>query len=138
MHLFLLNVQQSEHGSFQLANGEWKWSKLRQKNFKKLLKPCPKFFSCINFCSFVFRYLANLVDQIRVVQQHCVFEFEPNDEFVDDLLQRIYSFKDCDLNQLAEYNTPVYFNSQKISASNSTIKSLIPKKRSNIQTVTFV
>ena len=29
MHLFLLTVQQNEHGSFQLANGQWKWSKLR-------------------------------------------------------------------------------------------------------------
>ncbi len=76
-------------------------------------------------------YLANLVDQIRVVQQHYVCEFEPNDEFVDDLLQRIYYFKDCDLNQLAEYVTPVYFSSQKINVTNSTIKSLIPKKRSN-------
>ena len=28
MHLFLLNVQQSELGSFQLANGLWKWAKL--------------------------------------------------------------------------------------------------------------
>ena len=29
MHLFLLVVQKSEHGNFKLANGEWKWSKLR-------------------------------------------------------------------------------------------------------------
>ena len=28
MHLFLLIVQQKEHGSFQLTNGQWKWSKL--------------------------------------------------------------------------------------------------------------
>lgn len=28
MHLFLLTVQQNEHGSFQLANGLWKWTKL--------------------------------------------------------------------------------------------------------------
>jgi hypothetical protein len=29
IHLFLIIVQQSEHGSFQLANGLWKWAKLR-------------------------------------------------------------------------------------------------------------
>jgi hypothetical protein len=28
MHLFLLQVQQKELGSFQLANGLWKWAKL--------------------------------------------------------------------------------------------------------------
>jgi hypothetical protein len=28
MHLFLLSVQQNEHGSFQLVNGLLKWSKL--------------------------------------------------------------------------------------------------------------
>jgi hypothetical protein len=29
MHLFLIIIQQNEHGSFQLANGLWKWAKLR-------------------------------------------------------------------------------------------------------------
>ena len=28
MHLFLLIVQQNEHGNFKTANGQWKWSKL--------------------------------------------------------------------------------------------------------------
>jgi hypothetical protein len=33
MHLFLLIVQQNEHGSFQLKNGNWKWSKLEYINW---------------------------------------------------------------------------------------------------------
>lgn len=28
MHLFLLTIQQNEHGSFQFTNGLWKWNKL--------------------------------------------------------------------------------------------------------------
>lgn len=78
MHLFLLLMQQNERGSFQLANGQWKWSK--------------------------FSYLAMLVDQIRVIQQHYACNFEPFEEFVDELIQRIYSFKHTDLNHLAENN----------------------------------
>ena len=76
------------------------------------------------------RYLAKLVDQIRNVQQHYVCNFEPNEEFVEDLLQRVYYLKDFDLNNLAETSFLDYQN-QKLHntsvVSNSTIRSLLPR-----------
>jgi hypothetical protein len=74
------------------------------------------------------RFLANLVDQIRNIQQHYVCNFEPSDEFVEDLLQRIYYLKGFDLNQLAENNLLDYHN-QKFNSSSMTIKNLIPIKK---------
>lgn len=104
MHLFLMTVQQNEHGSFQFTNGLWKWSK--------------------------FEYLVKLVDQIRNVQQHYMCNFEPCEELVEDLLQRVYYLKDFDLNHLAETSFLDHRN-QKIGntsgVSNSTIKSLLPR-----------
>ncbi|CAF0766607.1 unnamed protein product [Brachionus calyciflorus] len=91
MHLFLLIVQQNEHGNFQLANGLWKWTKLG--------------------------FLANLVDQIRNVQQHYECNLEPCEEFIENLLQRIYYLKDFDLNNLAETSFLDY-QSQKLNSKN--------------------
>ena len=74
-------------------------------------------------------YLATLVDQIRIVQQHYTCNFEPFEEFVEELLQRIYYLKEMDLNQLAE-NTSIDYQGQKLNVStNSTIMNLIPLKK---------
>ena len=93
MHLFLVLVQQHELGSFQLVNRLWKWSKLR-------------YFLAIHVSYhssfFFFSFLANLVDQIRIIQQHYVYNFQKNEEVADTLMQRIDSFKDNDLMVLAE------------------------------------
>jgi hypothetical protein len=83
------------------------------------------------------RYLANLVDQIRNTQQHYVCNFEPCEEFVDDLLQRIYYLKDFDLNNLAENCVLDHFTQKMLNTTNSsttTIKNLISnnKKKFNL------
>ena len=71
-----------------------------------------------------------MVDQIRIVQQHFKCSFMPCEEFVDDLLQRIYYFKEFDLNHLAENNSQDYFHNQRINtSSSSSIKNLIPLKK---------
>jgi hypothetical protein len=48
--------------------------------------------------------LVSIVDQIRIIQQHSSCHLEKNNEFVDELMQRINYFKNFDLNQLAENN----------------------------------
>lgn len=68
-----------------------------------------------------------LVDQIRNIQQHYTCKFEPCEEFVEDLLQRIYYLKEFDLNNLAEINYLDYQNQKLNIANNSTIKNLLPK-----------
>jgi hypothetical protein len=70
------------------------------------------------------------VDQIRIIQQHYKCCFVPCEQFVDELLQRIYYFKVFDLNNLAENSSQDYFHNQRFNSTpNTSIKSLIPKKR---------
>lgn len=72
-----------------------------------------------------------MVDQIRIVQQHYKCSFIPSEEFVEELLQRIYYFKDIDLNQLAENNFQDYFHNQKFNSSytSTSIMNLIAIKK---------
>ena len=71
-----------------------------------------------------------MVDQIRVVQQHFKCCFTPCEEFVENLLLRIYYLKDFDLNNLAENNLQDYIHSQKLNtSSNSSIMNLIPNRK---------
>ncbi|XP_033122474.1 uncharacterized protein LOC117121388 isoform X2 [Anneissia japonica] len=73
--LFLLmHLQQSEVGGFTLANGMYKWTKMK----------------CI----------AKLVDQIRIFQEHA-FTFEPDNELQHLLRQRILQMSDHDIHSLA-------------------------------------
>jgi hypothetical protein len=75
------------------------------------------------------RLLANLVDQIRNVQQHYMSDFDPDEDFVDDLLQRIYYLRDFDINNLAENSLLDYSSLKLNSSSMSTIKSFLPKSK---------
>jgi hypothetical protein len=68
-----------------------------------------------------------MVDQIRNVQQHYICDFEPDEDFVEDLLQRIYYLKDFDINNLAENSLLDYSSLKLNSSSMSTIKSFLPR-----------
>ncbi|XP_022080573.1 uncharacterized protein LOC110973789 isoform X2 [Acanthaster planci] len=72
--LFLMHVQQLEIGGFTLANGMYKWTKMKS--------------------------IAKFVDQIRVFQEHA-FTFDPNKELQDLLRQRILECCDQDIHVLA-------------------------------------
>jgi hypothetical protein len=54
--------------------------------------------------------LANLVDQIRIIQQHYVYNFQKHEEVADTLMQRVDSFKDIDLIMLAENNNGNFYH----------------------------
>ncbi|XP_070541592.1 uncharacterized protein [Ptychodera flava] len=72
--LSLMHVQQLEIGSYTLANGMYKWTKLRT--------------------------IAKLVDQIRVFKEHS-FNYEADPELQTLLHQRMMKFKGQDLHTLA-------------------------------------
>jgi hypothetical protein len=78
-----------------------------------------------------------MVDQIRITQQHYLCNFEQCEEFVEDLLQRIYYLKDFDLNHLAENNNLDHFTQKMLNTTNNSttaIKNLISnnKKKFNL------
>ena len=102
IHLFLVLVQQHELGSFQLVNGLWKWSKLRWAIHSMVQTHL--------IASSYSSFLANLVDQIRIIQQHYVYTFQKHEEVADVFLQRIDSFKDIDLLLLAENNNGNFYH----------------------------
>ncbi|XP_046360617.2 kinase non-catalytic C-lobe domain-containing protein 1-like isoform X1 [Haliotis rufescens] len=83
---FLLHVQQLEIGSFQLANGMHKWTKMRS--------------------------ISQMIDQIRVFREN-EFLFEPDEAFQDTIHQRIVDFSDQDLHTVASNNDT---NFRKITA----------------------
>jgi hypothetical protein len=68
--------------------------------------------------------LANLVDQVRIIQQHYVYRFQKLDEVADILIQRIDSFKNLDLNLLAESNKSNFYNPKLATPSNMSKKSI--------------
>ncbi|XP_021355503.1 protein very KIND-like isoform X2 [Mizuhopecten yessoensis] len=72
--LFLFHVQQQEFGSFQLANGMYKWSKIRS--------------------------ISKIIDQIRIFKGH-LYGFEPDFDLQDDLQLRIREFGGQDIHQIA-------------------------------------
>ncbi|XP_038045530.1 uncharacterized protein LOC119720079 [Patiria miniata] len=72
--LFLMHVQQLEIGGFKLANGMYKWTKMKS--------------------------IAKFVDQIRVFQEHA-YTFDANRELQDLLRQRVLESCDQDIHVLA-------------------------------------
>ncbi|XP_060074795.1 kinase non-catalytic C-lobe domain-containing protein 1-like [Ylistrum balloti] len=72
--LFLFHVQQQEIGSFQLANGMYKWSKIRS--------------------------ISKIIDQIRIFKDH-LYGFEPDFDLQDDIQLRIREFGGQDIHQIA-------------------------------------
>lgn len=66
-------------------------------------------------------FLANLVDQIRIIQQHYVYRFQKLDDVADILMQRIDSFKNLDLNLLAESNQSNFYNPKIATPSNKSV-----------------
>ncbi|XP_048584976.1 uncharacterized protein LOC5521079 isoform X2 [Nematostella vectensis] len=76
--LFLMHIQQQEIGGFTLANGMFKWTKMRS--------------------------IGRLVDQIRLFKQ-MRYAFEANDSMKEHLVQRILECRDLNLHTLASENT---------------------------------
>ncbi|ESO95133.1 hypothetical protein LOTGIDRAFT_215301 [Lottia gigantea] len=74
---FLLHVQQIEMGSFTLANGFIKWTKMRT--------------------------ICQLIDQIRIFRSN-EYGFEPNFDIQDNLLQRMEEFLHLDIQAIASQN----------------------------------
>jgi hypothetical protein len=66
------------------------------------------------------------------VQQHFTCDFEPDEDFVEELLQRIYYLKDFDLNNLAE-NSCLDYQSVKLNSTStsslSNIKNFLTKSK---------
>ncbi|XP_019635622.1 PREDICTED: uncharacterized protein LOC109478493 [Branchiostoma belcheri] len=79
--LFLMHVQQQEIGAFTMANGMYKWAKLRS--------------------------IARLIDQIRLFKEHR-FQFEADNELQQLLWQRIQEFRGHDLQMLASEHVTNY------------------------------
>lgn len=77
--------------------------------------------------------MANLVDQIRIIQQHYVYNFQKQEDIAEILIQRIDSFKDIDLNLLAESNTDNFYhpklNTVNLSKKSSMTSSLASGKK---------
>ncbi|XP_023930063.1 protein very KIND isoform X2 [Lingula anatina] len=72
--LFLLHIQQLELGGFTLANGMYKWSKMRS--------------------------IATVIDQIRIFKKQ-TYPFEPNRELQESLRNRMLEYSEHDLHALA-------------------------------------
>ncbi|XP_064630511.1 uncharacterized protein LOC135489206 isoform X2 [Lineus longissimus] len=72
--LFLLHVQQLEIGGFTLANGMFKWTKMRS--------------------------IARVIDQLRIFKDY-YYEFESSPDLEDTIQQRIQDYRECDLHTLA-------------------------------------
>ncbi|KAJ8025439.1 Kinase non-catalytic C-lobe domain-containing protein 1 [Holothuria leucospilota] len=77
-HLTLMHIQQLEIGGFKLANGMYKWPKLKA--------------------------IGELVDQIRIFQQ-CRYTLEPDEQLQGLLQSRIDEFQSTDIQILAASNT---------------------------------
>ncbi|XP_077992476.1 kinase non-catalytic C-lobe domain-containing protein 1-like isoform X1 [Glandiceps talaboti] len=86
--LFLMHVQQLEIGSFTLANGMFKWTKMKT--------------------------IGKLIDQIRVFKERH-FNFEADPELQLLIRQRIMEFQDQDLHMLASQQLTNFHHGEKSS-----------------------
>ncbi|XP_076104710.1 kinase non-catalytic C-lobe domain-containing protein 1-like isoform X4 [Mytilus galloprovincialis] len=79
--LLLLHIQQCEIGGFKLANGMYKWSKMRS--------------------------ICNAIDQVRIFKNH-LYGFDPEIDLQEVLVQRMKEFCDQDVHQIAAQHDTNY------------------------------
>lgn len=79
--LLLLHIQQCEIGGFKLANGMYKWSKMRS--------------------------ICNAIDQVRIFKNH-LYGFDPDLDVQEVLVQRMQEFCDQDVHVIAAQHDTNY------------------------------